>query len=97
MASPLDLQEQEQIEDIKHFWRRYGNAITWALIVVLGAFAAFNGWQYWQRKQGAEAGVMYDQVEAAVQAGDLARLERALSDIKDRYAGTRFAGCSHLL
>ncbi len=97
MASPLDLQEQEQIEDIKHFWRRYGNAITWALIVVLGAFAAFNGWQYWQRKQGAEAGVMYDQVEAAVQAGDLARLERALSDIKDRYAGTTFAHQAALL
>jgi predicted negative regulator of RcsB-dependent stress response len=97
MASPLDLQEQEQIDDIKHFWKRYGNAITWALIVVLGAFAAFNGWQYWQRKQGAEAGVMYDQVEAAVQAGDVARVERALADIKDRYAGTTYAHQAALL
>lgn len=97
MASPLDLQEQEQIEDIKHFWKRYGNAITWALIVVLGAFAAFNGWQYWQRKQGAEAGVMYDQVEAAVAAGDLGRVERALSDIKERYGSTTFAHQAALL
>ncbi len=97
MASPLDLQEQEQIEDIKHFWKRYGNVITWALIVVLGAFAAFNGWQYWQRKQGAEAGVMYDQVEAAVGAGDLTRVERALSDIKERYGSTTFAHQAALL
>lgn len=97
MASPLDLQEQEQLDDIKHFWKRYGNAITWALIAVLGAFAAFNGWQYWQRKQGAEAGAMYDQVELAVQAGDLARVERALADIKDRYASTTYAHQASLL
>jgi predicted negative regulator of RcsB-dependent stress response len=97
MASPLDLQEQEQLEDIKHFWKSYGNAITWVLIAVLGAFAAFNGWQYWQRKQGAEAGVMYDQVESAVQAGDLARVERALADIKDRYASTTYAHQASLL
>ena len=63
-----DLEEQEQIDQLKHFWKRYGNAISWLLIVVLGAFAAFNGWQYWQRKQGAEAAVMYEQTEAAVQA-----------------------------
>jgi len=97
MASPLDLQEQELLDEIKHFWKRYGNAISWALIVVLGGFAAFNGWQYWQRKQGAQAGVMFDQIEAAVQAGDLARVDRALSDIKERYPNTTFAHQAALL
>jgi len=97
MASHLDLEEQEQLDQIKHFWKRYGNAITWLLILVLGAFAAFNGWQYWQRKQGAEAAVMYDQIEAAAQAGDLARLDRALADIKERYGSTTYAHQSALL
>jgi predicted negative regulator of RcsB-dependent stress response len=68
MASHLDLEEQEQLDQLKHFWKRYGNAITWLLIAVLGTFAAYNGWQLWQRKQGAEAAVMYDQLEAAAQA-----------------------------
>ena len=40
MAKHLDLEEQEQLDQIKHFWSKYGNAITWVLIVVLGAFAA---------------------------------------------------------
>ena len=97
MASQLDLEEQEQIDQLKHFWKRYGNAITWLLIAVLGAFAAFNGWQYWQRKQAGEAAVMYDQIEAAVQAGDLTRLDRALADVKERYAGTTYAHQSALL
>jgi predicted negative regulator of RcsB-dependent stress response len=97
MASQLDLEEQEQIDQLKHFWKRYGNAITWLLIAVLGAFAAFNGWQYWQRKQAGEAAVMYDQIEAAVQAGDLTRLDRALADVKERYASTTYAHQSALL
>ncbi len=97
MASQLDLEEQEQIDQLKHFWKRYGNAITWLLIVVLGAFAAYNGWQYWQRKQAAEAAVMYEQVEAAAQAGDLAKLERVLADVQDRYASTTYAHQAALL
>jgi len=49
MAQHLDLEEQEQLDELKHFWKQYGNLITWALIAVLSAFAAWNGYQYWQR------------------------------------------------
>jgi hypothetical protein len=97
MASQLDLEEQEQLDQLKHFWKRYGNAITWLLIVVLGAFAAYNGWQYWQRKQAAEAAVMYEQIESAAKAGDLTRLERALADMQERYAGATYAHQAALL
>ena len=97
MASQLDLEEQEQLDQLKHFWKRYGNAITWLLIVVLGAFAAYNGWQYWQRKQAAEAAVMYEQMESAANAGDLTRLERALADMQERYAGATYAHQAALL
>ncbi len=97
MALHLDLEEQEQIDQLKHFWNRYGNAITWLLIVVLGAFAAWNGWNYWQRKQATEAAVMYDEVERAAQAADLPKLDRTLSDIQNSYGATTFAQQSALL
>jgi predicted negative regulator of RcsB-dependent stress response len=45
MASPLDLEEQEQLDELKHFWKRWGDLITWLLIVVLGGYAAWMGWQ----------------------------------------------------
>ena len=51
MANHLDLDEQEQLDQFKHFWKQYGNLITWVLIVVLGAFAAWNAYEYWQRSQ----------------------------------------------
>ena len=37
MASHLDLEEQEQLDQLKHFWKQYGNLITWVLVLVLGA------------------------------------------------------------
>lgn len=97
MAKHLDLEEQEQLDELKHFWKRFGNLITWVLIVVLGAFAAWNGYQYWQRSQGAQASQMFDEVERAVQSGDTARIDRALADMKDRYGSTLQAQQAGLL
>lgn len=97
MAKHLDLEQQEQLDEIKHFWKQYGNLITWLLIVVFGAIAAWNGYQYWQRSQAAQASQMYDEVDKAVQAGDVPRIERALSDMNQRFASTTYAQQAGLL
>lgn len=97
MAKHLDLEEQEQLDELKHFWKQYGDLITWGLIVIFGAFAAWNGYNYWQRDQAAKAAMMYDEVERAAQSGDTSRLDRAMSDMKERFAGTAFAQQAGLL
>ena len=97
MAKHLDLEEQEQLAELKHFWKQYGDLISWALIVVFGAVAAWNGYQYWQGRQAVQASVMYDEVERAVQAGDAARLDRSFADMKDRFSGTVYAEQAGLL
>jgi predicted negative regulator of RcsB-dependent stress response len=97
MANTFDLEEQEQLDELKHFWREYGNLITWALIVVFGAIAAWNGWNYWQNRQGAQASAMYDEVERAAVAGDTERVQRAFSDMQSRFGGTTFAQQAGLL
>ncbi|MES2283300.1 MAG: tetratricopeptide repeat protein [Pseudomonadota bacterium] len=97
MAKHLDLEEQEQLDELKHFWKQYGDLITWALIVVFGAVAAWNGYQYWQSRQASQATVLYDEVERAALSGDIARLDRSLADMKDRFGGTVYAGQAGLL
>ena len=97
MANHLDLEEQEQLDQIKHFRKQYGNAITWLAIVILGAFAAWNGYQYWQRSQSAQAAAMFDEVQKVAGSQDSEKLERAFNDMKDRFAGTAYAPLSGLL
>ena len=88
MATPLDLQEQEQLDDIKAFWKQYGNLITWTVTLVLAGFAAFNGWNWWQRQQAVKAGALYEELERAALANDVAKTAQALGDLKERHPKT---------
>ncbi len=97
MATQLDLQEQEQLDTLKAFWNKQGNLVTWTLVLALGAYAAWNGWQYWQRDQGAKASAMFDELERAAQAGDADKAGRVFADLKERYARTAFAQQGALL
>ena len=97
MATHLDLEEQEQLDQLKHFWNTYGTLITWVVLLAAGAFVAWNGWQYFQRTKAAQASALYDEVERSAQAGDTTRIERALADMKDKFAGTAYAQQAGLL
>lgn len=97
MATQLDLQEQEQLDALKAFWKQYGNLITWLLILLLGAYAGWNGWNWWQRDLAQKAGAMYDELDRSVQAGDADRAGRVFADLKDRYPGTVQAAQGGLL
>ena len=63
----------------------------------MGGFAAWNGYGYWQRSQSAKASALYDEVERAVVMGDVSRVDRALSDMKDNFGSTLYAQQAALL
>ena len=95
MANNLD--EQEQLDQFKYFWKQYGNIITWTLIAVLGAYAAWNGYQYWQRSQATQAAAMFDEVERSIATGDVAKVERALTDMNAKFGTSPYAQQAGLL
>jgi predicted negative regulator of RcsB-dependent stress response len=97
MANHLDLEEQEQLDQLKHFWKQYGNLITWTLILVLGAVASWNGFQLWQQSQSRQASAMFDEVEKVVKAADPQKAERAFSDMKERFPSTMYTQQAGLL
>lgn len=97
MATRLDLGEQEQLDSLKDFWKQYGSLITWLLVLVLGGFAAFQGWQRYQASQSLKAGVLFEELDKAVQAADTAKTARVFGDLKERYPGTAFAAQGGLL
>ena len=97
MAKHLDLEEQEQLDQLKHFWAQYGNLITWVLIAVFGSLAAWNGWNYWQRSQATKAAALYDEIDSAAQASDAERMSRALAEMQKGFGGTTYATQAALL
>ena len=85
MATHLDLAEQEQLEQLRAFWKRYGNLITWLVIAALSAVVGWNGWNWYQRDQAIKASGMFEELERAATAGESQRVETAFRDLKARY------------
>ena len=92
MATQLDLEEQEQLDQLKAFWAQYGNLISGVLIVVAAAYLSWFGWNWYQRDQGVKAGAMYDEFDRALQAADAERAGRIFNDMKDRFPRAAFTG-----
>lgn len=86
-----DLEEQEQLASLKAFWAKYGNMLTWALILVLLAFSGYNYWRYQQRTQAVEASALYDQLQSSVTAKDHAKILRIAGDVQTRYKSSAYA------
>lgn len=86
-----DLEEQEQLATFKAWWNRYGNLMTWLLTIALAGYAAWSGWNYYQRTQASQAGQLYEGLQKAVTAQDNAKVQRAASDMTDKFGRSAYA------
>lgn len=94
---PLDLEEQEQIDQLKAFWQKYRNLITGVLTVALFAYAAYSAYQWWRNSQATEASKLYETMVAAITKGDKDQTLRAANDLQKDYARTTYAAMSSLV
>jgi predicted negative regulator of RcsB-dependent stress response len=94
---PLDLEEQEQIDQLKAFWQKYRNLITGVLTAVLFAYAAYSGYQWWRNSQAAEASKLYETMVAAIAKGDKDQTLRAANDLQKDFSRTTYAAMSSLV
>lgn len=97
MANHFDLEEQEQIDQLKHFWNSWGTLITGVLVVIFLGLAGWNGWQYWQKRQAVQAAGLEFAVDQALTAKDQVRADQAFAELKDKFAGTAQASQTALL
>ncbi len=88
MANQLDLEEQEQLDQLKHFWTTWGALISAVLTACLLVLAGWNGYQYWQGRQAKQAGALFDAVQASAAARDFSRLEQSFGDMRSKYPNT---------
>lgn len=97
MAHRLDLEEQEQLDRLRHFWKYWGKRISGALIVLALGLLGWNGYQYWQNRQAGQAAALLDALELAARSGDQARMEQAFADLQSGHARSAQAARAGLL
>lgn len=86
-----NLEEQEQLASLKSWWSRYGNMVTWIVIIALAAYAAWSGWNLYQRNQATQAGQLYEELQKGFAAKDDQKVQRAASDLESKFGKTAYA------
>jgi predicted negative regulator of RcsB-dependent stress response len=93
---PLDLEEQEQLDQLKAFWQKYRNLITGLLTVVLFAYSAYSGYGWWRNSQALEASKLYETMISAIAKSDKDQTLRAADDLQKDFSRTPYAAMSSL-
>lgn len=91
-----DLEEQEQLDALKDWWKQNGNHVMMAVTALCLIYAGFQGWKYWQHSQATQASMQF---EALIQANstDNKQVRSISGQIMEKYSGTPYAARAALL
>ena len=92
-----DLDEQERLDELKAWWKRWGNLVMIGLAVVIAAGA---GWRYWQNRtvtQSLQAAAVYEKLTQSLVANDAKGAREAGAMLIDQYKATAYAPRAALL
>jgi predicted negative regulator of RcsB-dependent stress response len=92
----LDLEEQEQVDELKALWKKYGTYITRGVITFFVLYGLFQGWGYYQTKQSQGASELYQSIVVMDEKNTKDILEKS-QKLMDDYSGTPYAGRAAIL
>lgn len=92
-----DLEEQEQIDALKAWWRQHGRLIIVAVVAAALAAAAVTGWRLYQRSQAEQASQLYATLEKAQRSNDLKQIRDIAGQIIQRFGRTGYAPMAALV
>lgn len=92
-----DLEEQEQISELKAWWAQYGKLVTAALFAAAVASVGWQGWQWYQNRNAVEAGALYFGLQQAVEQQDAQKTRDVAGRLIGEYGSTAYAQLGALL
>jgi len=93
----LDLEEQEQVAELRAWWRQHGNLIVSVVLAAALAFAGWQGWRWYSASQAAQAAAVFDALAKAAQAGDAKALRDSAGTLIESYPRTLYASMGALV
>ena len=95
--SSLDLQEQEQVDALKAWWKENSKWVISAVVIGLLGFSGVKFWKNHQASQEAEAGKLYVEVLKQASSNDAKRIGDAADALVSRYGSSSYAPRAQLL
>lgn len=92
-----DLEEQEQIEELKTWWKMHGTLVTSVVVAFAVAVVGWQVWQWWQRNEAAKAAQLFGNLQQALAQQDVKRVRLLAGELVDKHAGTAYAGMAAMV
>ena len=89
----LDLDEQEQMEELKALWHKYGKSISIVAGIALLFYIIFQGWNFYANKKSTEATELYQSM-MVINPENKEEIIRISEIIIGQYSMTPYAGRS---
>ena len=86
-----DLEEQDQLDDLKAWWNRWGNLVTAVIVAACIAAAAVQGWRWYTARQSEEASALFTGLTQALRAQDVNKAKEAAAQLTDKYSRSGYA------
>ena len=86
-----DLEEQDKLDDLRAWWKQWGNTVAGVVIAVCVGVIGTQGWRWWSAHQAEQAAVLYNAVSAAARANDTAKARDAMAQLADNFGRTGYA------
>jgi len=93
----LDLEEQEQVAELRAWWQQHGRLVVAVVVAAALAFAGWQGWRIYQQSQATQAGALFDTLARAAAAGEAKALRDAGGTLIESYPRTLYASMGALI
>lgn len=87
----LDLEEQEQLDELKAWWRQNGKWVVAGVVAFLVVVGGVRGWQYWTAKQAGQASQMFEQAMQAVSVNDAKAAKEITAQIMENFPRSAYS------
>ena len=89
-----DLEEQEQLDEFKAWWKQHGQKVINAVTALIVVYLGYQGWNYYQNQQSLKASAQYDTLLKLdiADAKNLKAIQAVSAELMDKYSGTPYAG-----
>jgi predicted negative regulator of RcsB-dependent stress response len=79
---PLDLEEQEQLANLKAFWVNYGRWLSLGILIALIGYSAFRFYQKYQENISLDAAKEYEELIVASSKSDFPLVVKKAEEIE---------------
>jgi predicted negative regulator of RcsB-dependent stress response len=86
-----DLEEQEKIDELKAWWRRYGTLIVISLAVFVAGIAGIQAWKYYQSQKVEQAAELFDSLLQVQTSGDPKKINDAAGLLMEGFPASGYA------